>query len=274
MIETVALAEAVLCAELCAVTVTGLDGTDIGAVYKPDEVIVPLLVFPPLAPFTIQLTAVLLAPETEALNCCECPTCTLVLAGDTKTDTAGAGVMETVALADAVDCDVLCAVTVTGTAGTDCGAVYSPELEMVPAVESPPTTPFTSQLYPVKLVPEIVALNCWDCPTCTAALVGEIATDTVGGCVISTDAFADAEGAATLCAVTVMPLDGATPGAVYRPDEEIVPVAELPPTMLFTSQFTLLLLVPETEALNCCDCRTCKVEELGEIETVTVPVFV
>jgi len=70
----------------------------------PDELIVPTEEFPPNPPLTIQFTAVLLVPETEALNCWECPTCRLVLAGETLTDTtAGAAVMETTALAEAVD---------------------------------------------------------------------------------------------------------------------------------------------------------------------------
>jgi hypothetical protein len=58
MMETVALADAVDCAALCAVTLTGLDGTDAGAVYKPDEEIVPTVEFPVTVPFTSQFTAV------------------------------------------------------------------------------------------------------------------------------------------------------------------------------------------------------------------------
>lgn len=76
-------------------------------------------------------------------------------------------------------------------------------------------------------------------------------TDTGGGCTIETNAFADAEGTATLSAVTVMPIDGAIVGAVYKPDEEIVPVAELPPATPLTSQLTLVSLVPDTDAVNC-----------------------
>jgi hypothetical protein len=70
----------------------------------PDELIVPTEEFPPNPPLTIQFTAVLLVPETEALNCWVCPTWRLVLAGEKLTDTtAGAAVMETTALAEAVD---------------------------------------------------------------------------------------------------------------------------------------------------------------------------
>jgi len=123
MIETGALADAVVCAALCAVTVTELDGTDLGAVYMPDEVTVPTVEFPPSAPFTIQFTAVLLVPETAALNCWEYPTCRVALAGETETDTAGAAVIETAALAEAVDWATLCAVTLIAVDGTDSGAV-------------------------------------------------------------------------------------------------------------------------------------------------------
>jgi len=55
---------------LVAVTVT-LDGEgkDCGAVYSPDEEIVPALEFPPTTPLTLQFTALELAPVTVAVNC-------------------------------------------------------------------------------------------------------------------------------------------------------------------------------------------------------------
>jgi len=101
--------------------------------------------------------------------------------------------------------------------------------------------------------------------------VGEIDIDTFSGIWIETTAFADADDCTTLCAVTVMVPDGAVSGATYKPEEEIVPVAEFPPTAPFTIQFTLGLLVPDTDALNCCDCPTCNVEDVGEIDTFTDP---
>ena len=67
--ETAALSDAALSAALCAVTLIELEGTEWGAVYKPDEVMVPTAEFPPTAPFTSQFTALLLVPETVALNC-------------------------------------------------------------------------------------------------------------------------------------------------------------------------------------------------------------
>ena len=60
-------------------------------------------------------------------------------------------------------------------------------------------------------------------------------------------------------------------GAVYKPEEEIVPLVEFPPIVPLTSQFTPVLFVPETDTLNCNDCPGCKVEEFGEIETFTDP---
>jgi len=139
--------------------------------------------------------------------------------------------------------------------------------------EFPPRTPFTIQFSPLLVVPETVPLNCLDCPTCRLALVGDTDTDTAatGADTTDTEALATAVVFATLCAVTVMVLEGATVGALYKPDEEIVPVVELPPIAPLTSQLRLALLVPDTDALNCSDCPSCKVEELGEIETLTEP---
>ena len=70
MIETIALPVALAFTTLCAVTVIAPEGTVLGAVYKPDEEIVPLLVaFPPGKPLTDQLTAVFVVPDTVAVNC-------------------------------------------------------------------------------------------------------------------------------------------------------------------------------------------------------------
>jgi hypothetical protein len=44
--------------------------------------------------------------------------------------------------------------------GKDCGAVYSPEEEIVPALEFPPTTPLTLQFTVLELAPVTVAVNC------------------------------------------------------------------------------------------------------------------
>jgi hypothetical protein len=46
--------------------------------------------------------------------------------------------------------------------------------------------------------------------------------------------------------------DGKDCGAVYRPEEETVPVTEFPPATPLTLQFTALELAPVTVAVNCC----------------------
>jgi hypothetical protein len=166
------------------------------------EEIVPTDKFPPRIPDTSQFADVLVVPETAALNCCDWPACKLAFMGEMETETV-AGVIETIALADAVGCATLCAVTLTGLDGTDAGAVYVPDEEIVPTVEFPPRVPFASQFTAVLLVPEIVAVNCWDWPTCKLVLAGEMETDTAGTGVIEIVALADEVDCAVLCAVTV-----------------------------------------------------------------------
>jgi hypothetical protein len=67
----------------------------------------------------------------------------------------------TVADADLVvsACETAATVTDAGL-GTAEGAVYSPEVEIVPTVELPPATPFTCQVTAVLEVPVTVAVNC------------------------------------------------------------------------------------------------------------------
>ena len=94
--------------------------------------------------------------------------------------------------------------------------------------------------------------------TCRLTLAGETVTDTAvdgGGGEeeeeeIETSALAKALDCAMLCAVTVMALDGAVVGALYKPDEEIVPALEFPPIVPFTSQRRLVFFVPDTDARN------------------------
>jgi hypothetical protein len=100
---TLADAELLAFALLCAVTTTAPDGTLVGAVYRPADVIVPRDEFPPKTPETNQVTELLLAPDTAALNCRDCPTSRLAFTGEIETDTV-AGITETVALDDAELC--------------------------------------------------------------------------------------------------------------------------------------------------------------------------
>jgi len=56
-------------------------GTFAGAVYKPDELIVPMLAALADVLLTCQVTAVFVVPETVAVNCCVWPVRTLAVAG-------------------------------------------------------------------------------------------------------------------------------------------------------------------------------------------------
>ena len=70
------------CETAVTVTVAGF-GTFVGAVYIPADEIVPCVVSPPLTPFTSQVTLVLAALKTAAVNCCVLPVCTLADFGKT-----------------------------------------------------------------------------------------------------------------------------------------------------------------------------------------------
>jgi hypothetical protein len=75
-------------AELTARTVTvSVPGTAAGAVYVPDELIVPVAELPPATPFTCHITAELDEPATLTLKDCVAPTRTVALAGVTRTVT-------------------------------------------------------------------------------------------------------------------------------------------------------------------------------------------
>ena len=71
-----------------AVTVTsGLVGMVDGAVYRPEELMVPLVESPPPTPFTAHVTAVLEVLLTVAVNCCVVAGMTVAVAGVTLTVT-------------------------------------------------------------------------------------------------------------------------------------------------------------------------------------------
>lgn len=79
-------------AALTAVTATlGGDGKITGAVYIPDELIVPAFALPPGTPFTCHDTLVFELPVTLAWNCCVCPNESVMLDGETVTTTEGGG---------------------------------------------------------------------------------------------------------------------------------------------------------------------------------------
>ena len=87
VIVIVAGADCVASATLVAVTVTLEEGTVAGAVYRPAEVIVPTVELPAAAPFTLQVTPVLLLPEMVAVNCMVPPVCTVAELGEREADT-------------------------------------------------------------------------------------------------------------------------------------------------------------------------------------------
>ena len=70
------------------------EGKDCGAVYRPEEEIVPVTEFPPATPLTLQFTALELAPVTVAVNCCVWPSGMDAVAGCTVTVTFGGGFTE------------------------------------------------------------------------------------------------------------------------------------------------------------------------------------
>jgi len=87
-IVRVALPAAELIVWLVAWIVTdGELGRTLGAVYSPMLEIVPTVGFPPEMLFTLQLTAVLAAPVTEAVNCWVLPSNTLEPGDETVTTT-------------------------------------------------------------------------------------------------------------------------------------------------------------------------------------------
>ena len=202
---TDALADFVVSACEIAVTVTVAGvGTAEGAAYSPAAVTVPMVEFPPTTPFTCHVTAVLLVPPTEAVNCCVPEVGTLALTGDTATVTTVAAVTVTAAEADFVvsACEMAFTVTVAGL-GTVVGAVYNPAVEIVPVVVFPPVTLFTCQVTAVLEDPVTVAVNCCVAVVCTEADVGDTETLTATAAVTVTVAEADLVVSACEIAFTV-----------------------------------------------------------------------
>src|SRR5262245_60655411 len=103
---------------------------------------------PPLA---AQVTAVLVVPVTVAVNCCVAPAKIAADGGFRLTTTTGGGVLTvTVAVTNLLLSAKLVARTVNVPAVA--GAVYKPEVEIVP--------PVADQVTAVLLVPLTVAVNC------------------------------------------------------------------------------------------------------------------
>ena len=164
----------------------------------PCELIVPTVEFPPGTPFTLQLYLPEFCVRASCTtNCVLCIVPMVVLAG---VIVRLPELSETLAWADFVGSAALVAVTVMPAAGC-AGAVYKPEVEIVPTLELPPTAPFTLQVTLVFGEPLTDALNCWVWDGASVLLVGEMVTETLLTTVI--EAEADFVGSATLVAVIV-----------------------------------------------------------------------
>jgi len=143
-------------------------GTPLGATYDPLVDMNPNVWLPPTMPLTCQLTAVLGAPFTDAVNCCVPKFMTVAALGNTLTD-VGAPVTVTDADADFVASACAVAVTVTvGGFGAVAGAVYSPLLEMLP-LEAPPAMLHVTAVFDA---PVTVAVNCCVLPAATLTAIG------------------------------------------------------------------------------------------------------
>lgn len=160
---------------------------------------------------------------------------------------------------DAVVCllvsATLVAVTVTVVVLITEGACNRPPLEIVPAV--------TDQVTAVFVVPCTAATNCCIAPETREIEVGDIETETDGATTV-TNALSVCELSATLFAVTVTNVLLVTLGAVSRPLAEIVPT--------LVDQFTAVLLVPCTVAVNCFVAPDETLTSVGETATMMLGV--
>ena len=214
--------------------------------------IVPRDESPPATPSTSHAILAPLARQNDAVKDCVCPSPTLAEGGEIEF--VAAHVMVAVALPDFELSAALVAVTVTlagegGAGGAVYCAVAEPVARIVPMVEFPPAIPFTLQLTAADGLPapETLAVN-----TCTP-LVGML---TVAGETVMaisslrlTVAEALADELAWLTAVTVtLGGDGSAAGAVYNPEDEMVPSPAAPPATPFTIHVTLVLEAPATVA--------------------------
>jgi hypothetical protein len=127
--------------------------------------------------------------------------------------------------------------------------VYNPEADTVP--------PVVDHVTAVLLEPVTVAVNCWVAPVRIEAEVGF--TETTTGAVTVTVADADFEVSATLTAVTVY-----VPGVAGAVN---TPLLETDPPVV--DQFTDVLLVPVTLAVNCWVAPAMTVAEAGLMVTAT-----
>lgn len=166
--------------------------------------------------------------------------------------------------------EVAVTVTVAGV-GTFVGAAYSPEAESAPQVAPLHPLPDNLQVTVVFVVPVTTAENCCCAPVATCADAGFTNTDTAAAAWIRTVAVPDWVGSAfevaTMVAVAGV---GTVAGAVYKPDDVMVPQAPERHPVPVTDHVTAVFVVPVTRAVNCWVVLTANVTEDGVTETATV----
>jgi len=166
----------------------------------------------------------------------------------------GEGLTLTVA-EDRASATALFAVTVAAVVVDTAGAVHRPLLEMLPAVADHTTA--------VLLVPLTAAANCWLAPEGTVALVGFTLTVIlvlVAGLMVTMAEAVDVGNAALVAFIVAEIVEVVVP-AVNRPVLEIVPPV--------ADHTTEVLVVPLTEAVNCCVPPELKVAVPGDTWTLT-----
>jgi uncharacterized membrane protein len=205
---------------------------------------IPVDEIPPIEGLSDQVTAVLLEPETVAVNCWAWLPLRLEVPGVTVTETGVAGgISVTVADEDLVESAAEVAVTLTVVwLEIEEGAVN------IPVDEIPPIDGLSDQVTAVLLEPETVAVNCWAWLPLRLEVPGVTVTETgVAGGISVTVTVADlvesaAEVAVTLTTIWLEMVEGAVN----------IPVEEMPPIEGLSDQLTDELLEPETVAVNCC----------------------
>ena len=122
-----------------------------------------------------------------------------------------------------------------------------------------------------------LAENCCVRPVVTVAVLGLTVTTTAGAAVTVAVAVPDfVESACEVAVMVTVPPVGTVAGAVYKPDELMVPMLAALAEVLLTCQVTAVFVVPETVAVNCCVWPVCTLAVVGvtwtEIGVTTPPV--
>src|SRR5579862_5815585 len=124
---------------------------------------------------------------------------------------------------------------------------------MVPHAAPLHPVPESVQCTDVLVVPLTLAVNCCCAPVETCAVPGVTVTETADADWMTMLADADFVGSATEVAVTVARAGlGMVAGAVYRPEDVMVPQEPETQPMPETVQLTPVFELPVTVAVNCC----------------------